>query len=219
MARRAVDRSGLYALLAAIYRDPPTAALLRTLRTDRFRDALSEAGFDLEAEFGDRPEDDVLLALAVEYTRLFIGPGAHIAPTEAAQTNGTLWAAATSGVGAFIEEHGFLYRPGYHGLPDHIAVELEFMHELTKREAAAWERRDAGELRRCLQAQKAFLTDHLSRWVPAFCKRVRRESECAFYREMAGLTADFVCSETDEIVKRAGNGDDAGDVAPCSGVS
>lgn len=202
-ARKAEERSNIYGFLAGVYREEPTPSLLREIRGIRFREALSEAGVALGKDFLERPEQELLLDLAVEYTRLFIGPGKHVSPHESAQMEGALWGRATSEVVRFIEGSGFRYKPVYRGIPDHISVELEFMQEVTRAEAKARERGDDGTVTSCLRIEKEFIDQHLARWVPRFCEKVVAEAELPFYREMAKLAHGFIESEKDEIGKSA----------------
>ncbi len=200
-ARTAMERSSLYGFLAAIFRAAPTAALLRRMKETGFREAFAAAGGGLESGFLDGPEDQLLEELAVEYTRLFLGPGKHIQPYSAVHLGGegaSLWGKPTVWVRRFIEAAGFDLQPAFHALPDHIAVEFEFMQEMTRRQAAAWERRDDAGAAQCQEIESEFITAHMSRWVPVFCEKVARAAELPLYREIARVTADFVKSEQEE---------------------
>ena len=72
-----------------------------------------------------------LEALLVDYTRLFLGP---IAPL--ARPNGSFWLGgettlmqdSTMAVQALYQEGGFDIDEAFHELPDHVAVELEFLY-------------------------------------------------------------------------------------------
>jgi len=103
---------------------------------------LKAAGVDMESIFGGKPDGELINELAVEYARLFIGPGHHIAPYATlyfGDMGASLWGPVTSWVKGFIEEAGFDYKPDFHDLPDHVSVELEFMQEITSRLAQARE--------------------------------------------------------------------------------
>jgi len=82
--------------------------------------------------------------LAVEFTRLFIGPGPHISPHESVNTEthdvkeAALWSAQTVKVKKFIEAAGLEYDDSFSGMPDHVTAELEFMQRLAAKEAEAW---------------------------------------------------------------------------------
>lgn len=208
MAAKTMERSSLYGFLALVFREEPTAAFLLKMKNAEFLDALSAAGVRFDEEFFASPDEELLDDLAVEYTRLFIGPGRHIPACEGAQREGALWGRTTIEVARLVENCGLRYNPEYRDPPDHIGVELEFMQEVTKREAQAWEREDSSEALHCLQIEREFIGKHLSRWVPQFCEKVAQEAECSFYREMAVLTDSFIQCEYKEIRKRLENGKD-----------
>lgn len=75
--------------------------------------------------------------------------------------------------------------------PDHIAVELEFMHYLTWLEATTKSNKEP--LR---QAQQDFLTRHVSHWIEEFCKRLEDKNISAPYPKLARQLAHFLVSET-----------------------
>ncbi|MFH1294106.1 MAG: molecular chaperone TorD family protein [Pseudomonadota bacterium] len=200
MAEVARQRSNIYGLLAMIYREEVTADLLRQLKDAQFKGAFSELGVHLEDKFLDLPDKKLVEDLAVEYARLFLGPGKHISPHESVhlreeQGGGSLWGEPTARVKGFIESSGVEYKSDYRGIPDHIAVELEFMQEVTEREARAWEDKDCDGALHCLTIEKRFIEEHLGRWVLIFCDKLIKDAELSFYREMAKLTKSFIESE------------------------
>ena len=201
-AETATARSNLYGLLAALYRGEPTATLLKEISAPEFQAAIDAAGAELQTNTGPGSEEGALEALAVEYTRLFIGPGGHIAPYAAIYLGGegaSLWGPETVWVKGYIQDAGFDYKPDYHDLPDHISVELEFMQEIIAREARALEKGDAAEAGDLRRIEEEFLTRHLIKWVPGFCRKIEGEAELPFYKEIAVLTRDFLVSEIDEL--------------------
>ena len=200
-----MERSSLYGFLASVFREEMSAELLQRIKAPAFQDALADGGIDIETDFLDRPDGQVLEDLAVEYTALFLGPGGHVSPHESAQSvggGGLLWGPETVEVKRYIEAAGFQYKPDFHGLPDHIGVELEFMAELAGKEAAAWRDEDFAKASNCLEFEREFLADHLGAWVPAFCDQVTERAEFSFYRDMARLTANFLEAEKHEIEAR-----------------
>ncbi len=58
---------------------------------------------------------------------------------------------------AFIGNCGFECAEDYNGLPDYIAVELEFMQEITDREAGAWRAGEVAEARRLMTIERDFM--------------------------------------------------------------
>ena len=205
LARTAMERSNLYGFLASVFREEVSAGLLQHIKTPEFLDALADGGIDIETDFLDRPEEQLLEDLAIEYTALFLGPGGHVSPHESAQTkdgSGLLWGPETIEVKRTIEAAGFHYKPDFHGLPDHIGVELEFMAEIAGKEAAAWRDGDFAKASNCLEFEHEFLASHLGAWAPTFCQQVTERAELSFYRDMARLTADFLEAEKHEIEAR-----------------
>jgi len=78
----AKNRSDIYGLLATLYRQEVTSDLLQQIKDPQFLGVLADLGFDVKREFLLKPEKELLEVLAVEYTRLFLGPGKHISPHE-----------------------------------------------------------------------------------------------------------------------------------------
>jgi TorA maturation chaperone TorD len=202
LGQKTVERSNVYGFLAAIYGAEPTADLLGQIKDPPFLQALSAAGVALDEDFLSLPEEQLLSHLSLEYTRLFIGPGKHISPHESVHTPGdgeSLWGKSTAAVKQLIESVGIEFRPDYHGLPDHISVELEFMQKVTKAEAEAWQRGDYAGAAKWLRLEQEFVDSHLAIWIPAFCENVVGQTELSFYSEMAKLTREFIETEKEQI--------------------
>ncbi len=196
-ARTARERSGLYGFLAEVFRAEPSPDLLRKIQDERFAEMLAAAGAHLGAELARRPEETLLEDLAVEYTRLFLGPGRHVRPYAATYLDGagaSLCGPTTVWVRGFMERAGFALAPKHRDLPDHVSVELEFMARMAAREAEAVEAGDAAAARQSRRIQSEFLT-HLGRWLPRFCGHAAEHAELSFYRELARLTGHFLDSE------------------------
>jgi TorA maturation chaperone TorD len=204
-------RSNVYGLLATVFRQEITSDLLHQVKDPQFLGVLSDLGLQLANEFFQRPEDELLQDLAVEYSRLFLGPGLHVSPHESVHHQGNggkgglLWGESTAEVKKLIESTGLSYDPEYKGLPDHISVELEFMQQLTLREEQAWNEEDEKTALDCLKVEQKFIEEHLCRWVPVFCDKVIEEAELPFYREMAALTKNFIEFEQQEVEGYAGD--------------
>ena len=205
-------RSDIYGLLATIYGQEITSDLLQQIKTPQFLGALSVLEVEGIDGLMQKPEAELLEDLAVEYTRLFLGPGKHISPHESVHHQredgqwGKLWGASTVEVKKFIEATGLSYTDDYKGMPDHISVVFEFMQQLILAEEQAWMDEDAGKAASCRKVEKKFIEEHLIRWVPAFCEMVIQEAELPFYQAAAALTRSFIEFEMEEINR---NGDGA----------
>ncbi len=160
----------------------------------RFDPALEAVARRLgEAFAADRPED-----LLVDYTRLFLGPLGALA-----RPYGSVWMTSEPGVMRdstmdvlkLYEEGGFEIAEDFRELPDHIAAELEFLYLLLFRESHDQGSDAAGETGDPAALRKRLMDEHLGRWAGPFTEAVRAHAQCAFYRELAEMTARFVAME------------------------
>jgi TorA maturation chaperone TorD len=207
MKELAGHRSNIYGLLATIYRREMTSDLLKQIKDPSMLGVLSTLGLKLNNGFLKKPEHELLEDLAVEYARLFVGPGKHISPHESVHhkkegvQSGQLWGELTAEVKSIIESSGLEYKSEYKGLPDHISVELEFMQQVILREAQAGQADDDKTALLCREHEKKFVDEHLFCWIPDFCEKVIKAAELSFYREMARLTHRFIEFEKQELNK------------------
>jgi len=199
------QRSNVYGLLATVFGHEVSSELLQQIKDPQFMGVLSNMGLELDSDFFEKPEDELLEDLAVEYAGLFLGPGKHISPHESVHHQrsdgdwGQMWGKSTVEVKNFIESAGLDYKEAYTGLPDHISVELEFMQQVTLREEQALSEGDQEGVLYCLKMEKKFIEEHLIRWIPAFCEKIINRAELPFYREMAALTIKFMEFEKEKI--------------------
>lgn len=208
MAENASSRSHIYGLLATVFREEPSAALVEELRSPRMKEVFGETGIELGQGFHGASAMLVSELLAEEFTRLFLGPGRHISAHESIFAevdgdSGSLWGATTVDVKKFIEATGLAYDPEYTGIPDHVSVEFEFMQRLCSWEADQWRQKHRGRAEYCADVQRRFLDQHLLRWLPQFMDAVIAEATVPFYRAMAKLSKNFVRLERASFVDEA----------------
>lgn len=141
-----------------------------------------------------RPQE----GLEAEYARLFVGPGRPVAhPYESVHREGRVMGDCTLAVRRSYATEGLA--PEGHSLPDHVAVELEFMTHLTRREAEAWEQGDEERALACLRQQEAFLSGHLGLWLPRFCQQVLNGEAHPFYSNLAQRTWEHVAQDMAQV--------------------
>lgn len=218
MADVATARSNVYGLLAAVFRAEPSAAFLAALKAPGFEDALDSLGLRMTDGFGTAPCAELAEELAVEFTKLFVGPGPHISPHESTNIEfenameASLWGPQTVKVKKFVEATGLEFDDAFTGMPDHISAELELMQQLAIKEAEAWAERDETVARNILKIEQRFLDEHLSQWASRFCDKVIEVSRHPFYRGFSELTKRFLEYEDKTmkaVVAEAQNGADA----------
>jgi len=196
-------RAGTYLLFARLFREAPTAELLREIVQQRL---LSNA----DPRWPQQAE-----AIAVEFARLFAVPGEQaVRPYESVYCDsltidmstacspyfesgpqpegltGFLHGPSTSSVSEVYRRAGFELDASLHELPDHLAIELEFMGQLLARGAQ--------------DHARDFFTQHLGRparqgnqeaggWVFHCVDEIRQEAHpTGFYRAVADALAAFL---------------------------
>ena len=188
-ANTAIARATLYNCLAAAFGDPPTA-----------RSAAAWA--KMQPSLPAAPLEDVQRA----YTALLVGPGQgyvppyasiYLHPAESGKRQ--LWGPAAEAVEALYTEAGLAIAPGQPRVPDHLALELQFMQHLCAREADAEVRGDVTEAGAWRERQQAFLRVHLWPWLPRFASRLADAATAAhpIYRGLTRLLLAFVHSDLD----------------------
>lgn len=137
-------------------------------------------------------------ALELDYARLFVGPFELLAPPYGSiylDNTRRLMGDSTAEVLKRYEEFEINLSGSFQDAPDHISAELEFMAYLIFRQDEALEAGDMAGAEGFLNAQKAFLKDHLASWAPEFARRVETCAESGFYRRLARVTLAFLQNE------------------------
>jgi TorA maturation chaperone TorD len=129
----------------------------------------------------DTPSDEI----RKDFARIFLSPDLHPAPYESLYNFSVgekpgLWGKATGEVSACYEAAGLTLDEETALIPDHLALELLFMHYLIQN--------GLGE------KQKMFLKEHLL-WVNEYCEEVKKHAATAFYKEVAKILKEFILSE------------------------
>lgn len=195
------ERSHIYGFLAHLYSKEPSQEFIQSVKDRHFLSLLKELGIELGNNFEDTPLGELVDELAVEYTRLFIGPGKHIYPYESAYCNGKggVFGNTTFDIKNLIESCGLRYKSDFHGDFDHVSIELEFMEKITEAETEARKEKDSKKIIEFLKFERQFLDEHLVRWIPEFADNVIQQANLNFYREMAKLTREYILFEACEI--------------------
>ena len=133
--------------------------------------------------------------LLVDHTALFIGPAQPRAMPYASfwlTDDQSMRHEATMAVLDLYERGGFDVSEDLHELPDHIAVELEFLYLLIFAQNQAQLGGNAEEQSSANVLHRRFAVEHLGTWVGPFAAAVNAGAETAFYKELAGFTERFV---------------------------
>ena len=194
---KATAREDLCRFLAACYYEPTDE-----FAEERLFDSMLAAAERLDPELaahtrrlGEAFAAAGLQELLVDYSRLFLGPVQALArPYASVWLTGenVVMQDTTMELLQLYEQGGFAIDENFQELPDHVAVELEFLYLLTHQLNQLRAGGDADALQAFQVLRTAFLDGHLGRWLGGFVLAVHEHAQTDFYRELAELTELFV---------------------------
>lgn len=203
---RLLARSQLYRALALLFRHPGKEHLDLLIRKGyrdwpklaRMIEARSESQVSEKIKALTKELERTSLAeWLTEHQRLF-GHTAHgAAPPyelEYGEEHSHREPQELGDIAAFYQAFGLKLGSNVHERVDHVAVEFDFLHFLTFKEALALEETEE-KVQICHQARRHFLRDHLGRWLPVFTLRISRASESPLFRALADFSFEFVVDE------------------------
>lgn len=190
-------REDLCRFLSACYYEPAPE-----FAEERLFDSMLEAAGRLDPELAQQARQlgeafaaQDLQTLLVDYARLFLGPVHPLA-----KPYGSFWLSggtqlmqdSTMAVLELYEQGGLEIDEAFRELPDHVAVELEFLYLLTFTQNQARHLGDTDALSGSQRLQSRFLDQHLGAWIGPFTVAVKAGAQTGFYRALAELTERFV---------------------------
>ncbi len=89
------------------------------------------------------------------------------------------------------QREGLSKNDDFKDLPDHIAVEMEFMSYLLFKEREALLKSDQDTAREYVNKQEDFSSNSIRPWVHQFCSRIKEGTENEFYRSLADCLSVF----------------------------
>ena len=145
---------------------------------------------------------DDIEELQVEFTRLFIGPYAMLAPPYESvyrSEEGTLMGRSTLNILELYKKSGFDLVGDYHDAPDHITTELEFLYVLSIKVAVSRMYDEPDRKEPYDELLKSLLIDHLNHWVPALTSHMKQKTESDFYKALATLTRNVIFESVSQL--------------------
>lgn len=184
-------------LLAACFYEPEKDLFIQERLCDNLADLLTEnrnpgaarAALTMRSHLLATDEETLL----VEHAGLFIGPFELAAPPYGSvylEGKRMLMGDSTMAVRKLYRAAGLA--PDVAEAPDHIALELEFMHFLYMGEAEAAAKGDRDEAVTYAATQAHFLLNYLAPWVPQFCNAIRNGTAGGFYSSLADCLEKFI---------------------------
>jgi putative dimethyl sulfoxide reductase chaperone len=204
---RASARSQLYLLFSDGFH-VPDEEFYADVTSGKFREWIQDAMERLAYKFDGKESVELLNApvdyqeFNAEFMRLFeVGVGAPNCPLNESQYIG--------GPATIFEELVRFYNffdlsaAEARELPDHLRIELDFMHFLTFKEAERLHSgMDAGSF---VRAERDFLQRHLSKWVPLVHQKVDQFAQLDFFKGLTRSLDGFIGCESALLRESAEN--------------
>ena len=200
---RHLARADVYRLLSACYYQPDDAFLEEEVFS-QLKTALAKAspgGVIDAAALDDCFKSSGVEVLLLDYSRLFLGPFEILAkPYGSVYLDGEKVVMGDSTMQALelYREGGFDVAEDFLEMPDHIAVELEFLYLLSFRIGKASDDEERSHL---IVLKQKFLEEHLGRWVGTLSEAIGKGAQTDFYKRLADLTEQFVREDLQELTE------------------
>ena len=222
-------RQQVYAFLGAAFSEPPSAAQLEALRTEDFLDQaatfLDENLLANLREFAHAAELIVDLESQArrEFMNLFKVPGGqYVTPYESVyrdtrevagqQVKGLLMGPSAVDVQKWYRLAALEIADDYPDLPDHIALELNYLAHLVGKERQFAADADEAKLLCAREMERDFLAGHVLPWIGPLRDKIHEKSQHAYFRSVADMAATF--AEQDLAMLEESLGASAGHSAP-----
>jgi TorA maturation chaperone TorD len=140
--------------------------------------------------------------LLVEYSRLFVGPAELKAPPYGSvylEKGRHVMGVSTMEVASQYRTLGLTIDDDFEELPDHIAVELEYMYYLSFRAVEALRRGEPDKARYYTDAQENFSERFMRPWVTDFCNTITEGTDSLYYQSLARCLSAVMESTDDNI--------------------
>ncbi len=207
----------LYAFLAACFARPLSAEELMAVRSPGRSDVDTppwneEVVAALENLAGAAEDSQ---ALEQEFMALFKVPaGYYVTPYESVfrdtrqiegqRMGGLLLGQSAIDVQKWYRLAGLEFRDDCKELPDHIAVELEYLAHLCGKEREFAAAGDEPHRRRAREMQRDFLAAHVCSWISGLRDRIAEKARGSFYRAVADLAVAVTAGHLAELEQSLG---------------
>lgn len=193
----------VYLLLQSVFGVEPSEQQRGALLAPAAQEALklAGAGADYLAAVDEFlafvADNDDIDAWGNDFTRLFVGPGKLLAaPWESVYVNDEplLLVESTIDVRKAYLNQGYAPKLFPHVADDHVSLELDFMKRLSANACEALEGGNRDSALDYLKASKAFLAEHLQKWVKRFGGEVAAGAP-GYYERAACVLVAYVSGD------------------------
>jgi TorA maturation chaperone TorD len=198
---REENRRDSYKLLSACYYLPEEATCAQLAELEEAM--AGEYTKAAEHVSGMRGETEIE-QLKIDYSRLFVGPFKLLAPPYGSvylEGGRRVMGDSTLDAQKRYREVGLDISGDIEKVPDHIAIELEFMYYLIFKEIEALGYSDFENAIDYLEKQQGFLEDHLGVWAPKLADEMEKNARTEFYRNLGRSTKVFIEKDLHDVLR------------------
>ena len=196
-----LQRSDCFKLLSACFYEPDKDLFLQEGLCQNLASLLAACGLTDAALSAEKMRRALVEKsseeMAVDFARLFVGPFELVAPPYGSvylEKNRRLMGDSTMAVHKIYQEAGLSLE--VKEAPDHIALELEFMHYLCLCEAEAATKDNEEQVHKVAVMQAGFMQNYLGPWIRDFCGNIRTGADHGFYTHLADCLEGFIVGTT-----------------------
>ena len=205
------QRAEGYGWLSRLFRSEVDEELLKGLKATQYQPGTGNAELDLGyrkiATYLSTKASGVLLDLAIDYVRTFIGHrndtfGAAY-PFESVYTSEKrlLMQEARNEVLAIYRKAGMSISESWKDPEDHIALELEYLQVMAQKAANLLREGDMDRAAASLEKQREFLDGRLRLWTPMLTEDMKRFAKTGLYEGLAYVLDGFLQLDSDFFVE------------------
>ncbi len=200
-AGNAATRAEMFGFMAAMLNRKPGAELVQKLRAvgsesfaglipdEDHSTAFGRGLLDMSQfveEASGLAEDDVVKALAIDWTRLFRGVSPGYGPPPPYESvyldQDKSDIEIIQKVGRWYVENGVKIDRHQPNRPDFLGIQIDFLRHLAEQEQDAWKYGNSDDAMDCLNKSSCFVSEHMASWVHKFCRQAMDYAETGFYK-------------------------------------
>jgi TorA maturation chaperone TorD len=190
-------RAGVFNIFTALLCQPEKELVENNEVFDTLKSALNIVNPDclkIVEQMQKAIKQNTAQELLVEYTKLFIGPFKTLVPPYSSLYfgNDTLMNDKTVWVINCYRKSGLEFNGTIRDVPDHVAVETEFMYFLIHNEIKELDAGNRDKSFSFWENQQEFFEKHYKKWVPEFCAKVVNETKNEYFKVLSECLNAFI---------------------------
>lgn len=190
-------RAGIFNIFTALLCQPEKELVENNEIFDTLKSALNIVNPDCSKivdQMQKTVKQNTVQELLVEYSKLFIGPFKTLVPPYSSLYfgNDTLMSDQTVWVINSYRKSGLEFNEKIKDVPDHVAVETEFMYFLIHNEIKELDAGNRNKSFSMWENQKEFFEKHYKKWVPEFCAKVATETNNEYFEVLSECLNTFI---------------------------